>query len=375
MKILMAFSDWTHTEDRKKLNTYGGIGYYRIVKVAEQIKDHEVKVIGKEILHFGDTLEEQWDNLFKEYDVFWTNYFADPNVATACFYHAQKHGKKVVIDIDDNYLDVPQSNLLYERFKEGKKERAFLSTILSFADVITTSTLPLKQRIHSHIKKTQGLDKKVVIIPNYNDIKDWDFTPAEKHTDKIVIGYTGSNSHYDDLRLIMPSMSKLMNKYENVHFELIGSVPKDKVKEYFGGVGFTDSSLNRIGIQPATSIFKDYPKYLASMKWDIGLAPLVDSEFTRSKSHIKWLEYSMYNIPTIASRVYPYFMDIQGKKTIEDGVTGLLVKPNDWFESLEKMVLNKELRERLGKSAHAYVRDNLQYANTDISKVVNEMLK
>lgn len=371
----MAYADWNHTPQRRKINGYGGIGYYRIIKVAEQIKDHEVKVIGKEVTHFGDTLEEQWDNLFKQYDVFWTNYFSDPTVASACFFHAQKHNKKVVIDIDDNYLDVPESNHLYDKFKAGKKDRAFLSTILSFADIIVTSTLPLKQKLHSHIQKVQGLDKNIVVIPNMNDISDWDFKPVGKNKDKIVIGYTGSNSHFDDLRLVMPSIAKLMNKYDNLYFELIGTVPKDKIKEYFGGVGFTDSSLNRIGIHPATATFPEYTEYLATMKWDIGLAPLVDTEFTRSKSHIKWLEYSMYKIPTIASRVYPYFMDIKGIKTIEDGVTGLLVKPNEWETKLEKLILDKDLREKLGDNAYEYIKNNFQYKDSNINQVVTEILK
>lgn len=371
----MAFADWGHTEDRKKLNTYGGIGYYRIIKVAEQIKGHEVRIVGKEILHFGDTITEQWDNIFKEYDVFWTSYFADPVVASACFYHAEKHGKKVIIDIDDNYLDVPESNLVYDQFKKTKKDRAYLSTILSLATAITVSTLPLKQRIHEHILRVQGIDKPIFIIPNYNDIKDWDFTPVKKHKDKIVLGYSGSNSHFDDLRLIMPSVAKLMNKYPNVYLEFIGSVPKPLIKEYFGGVGFTDDSLNRIGIQPATSIFKDYPQYLASMKWDIGLAPLVDTGFTRSKSHIKWLEYSVYKIPTIASRVYPYFMDIKGKKTIEDNVTGILCNPNEWESKLEKLILDKEYREKIGKNAYKFVKKEWQYKDSDLDLVVDDVLK
>lgn len=58
MKILANFADYTHTPERIAQNTYGGIGYYRIVMPASQIKGHEVKVIGTEIKDFGTTLEE-----------------------------------------------------------------------------------------------------------------------------------------------------------------------------------------------------------------------------------------------------------------------------------------------------------------------------
>ena len=374
MKILFAYADWTHTADRKKFNTYGGIGYYRTIKISELVSGQEVKVVGKEITHFGDTMEQNWDNIFKEYDVFWTSYFADAENAACMYYHAEKHGKKVVIDIDDNYLDIPESNLLYEKMKAGKYDRAIMSTILSFADVITTSTEPLKARLYEHFKRVHGLEKTIVVLPNCNDKKDWDYEPIKKDESKVIMGYTGSNSHKDDLKMIMPAVAKLMNKYPNLYFEVVGSVPKPLIKEYFGGAGFTDDSLNRLGMKPATSTFVEYPKYLSEQPWDIGLAPLVDTAFTRSKSHIKWLEYSMYKIPTIASRVYPYFVDIDDKQTIDDGETGVLCKPNEWEKKLEKLITDKSYRERIGQNACKYVKEEMQYKDSKISGRISDFL-
>jgi len=373
-KLLLNFADWTHTEDRRKHNLPGGIGYYRIIKISEQIKGHEVKVVGKEITHFGDTMEQNWDNIFKEYDVFWTSYFADAENAACMYYHAQKHGKKVVIDIDDNYLDVPESNLLYDKMKKGKYDRAIMSTILSFADVITASTEPLKDKLQDHFKRVHGLDKTIVVLPNCKDKKDWDYEPIAKDPNKVIIGYTGSNSHKDDLQMIMPTVAKLMNKYPHVHFEVIGSVPKPEIKEYFGRAGFTDDSLNRLHMKPATSTFVEYPKYLSEQPWDIGIAPLVDTPFTRSKSHIKWLEYSMYKIPTIASRVYPYFMDIDNVQTIDDGETGVLCTPDEWEKKLEKLITDKEYRERIGANAYKYVTEEMQYKDSKISGRIKDFL-
>ena len=369
----MNFGDYLATPERKKQNTYGGVGYYRIIKIAEQIKGHEVKVIGKEILNFGENLEEQWDNVFKEYDVYWTNYFADDRAGAAIFYHAQKHGKKVIIDIDDNYLDVPESNLLYDKFKPGKRDRAMLSTILSFADALTVTTEPLKERLYQHIKMTHGIEKPIYVLPNCNDIRDWNHVPVAKHDDRIVIGYTGSNSHQDDLRMVMPAIKAVMEKYPNIWFETIGVVEKKKLKMYFNGM--SDDCLNRCALLPATATFKEYPQWLSEQKWDIGIAPLVDTAFTRSKSHIKWLEYSMYKIPTVASRVYPYFMELCGKQMIDDGETGFLVKPSEWEKTLEKLILDKGLRNRIGQNAYDYVKDNWQYGDTFPTKVLEEMLK
>lgn len=374
MKILASFSDWNYNEERKKQNTYGGIGYYRIIKPAGQIKKHEVRIVGKEIMYFGDTLEQQWDNVFKEYDIFWTSYFCDDKAAAGIFYHAQKHKKKVVVDVDDNYLDVPESNLLFDQFKSGKRDRAMLSTILSFADALTVSTEPLKERLAQHIKYVHGITKPIFVIPNFNDISDWNFIPKLKSSDKIIIGYSGSNSHQDDLQMCMPAIANLMKKYKNLWFELIGSVSKDKIKEYFGRAGFDDDSLKRINLLPATATFKEYPQYLAEQGWDIGIAPLVDTSFTRAKSHIKWMEYSMYKIPVVASRVYPYFMNLQGRKIIIDNKTGLLARNNEWEAKLEKLILDKDLRKTLGENAYIQVKDTWQYKDSNISEVFDKIL-
>jgi glycosyltransferase involved in cell wall biosynthesis len=372
MKILMNFSDYAHTPQRKKQNTYGGVGYYRIVKPSEQIKTHEVKVIGKEIIEFGDTLEEQWDNVFKQYDIYWTSYFSDPVVGSAIVYCAKKHGKKFIVDVDDNYLDVPETNLLYERFKKTKKDRAYLSTILSFADAITVSTEPLKERLQEHIKVTHGIDKPIYVIPNMNDVRDWAYAPVKKSKD-VIIGYSGSNSHQDDLQMVLPAIKTVMEKYPNVRFQLLGTVEKDLIPTYFKG--FSDDCLDRIELVGATPTFREYPEWLSKQKWDMGIAPLVDTAFTRCKSHIKWMEYSMYKIPTIASRVYPYFMDIDGKKTIINNETGLLVRNHEWVPALCKLIEGKEERQRLGENAYNYVKENWQYKDSRIDDILSEMIK
>jgi len=373
-KILVNFADYLYNAKRKKENTYGGIGYYRQIKVMEQIKDHDVTVIGKEITNFGDSVQEQWDNIFKQYDVFWTSYFADAKAGAAIFYHAQKHKKKVIIDVDDNYLDVENSNPVYDKFKTKSWDRAVLSTVLSFADALTVSTEPLKERLFAHLKSVHGIEKPIYVIPNMNDIKDWDIKQGSKIKDRITIGYTGSSSHSDDLALVLPAIKEIMVKHSNVYFEILGIMGMDEFKKLLRKFKFTEEMAQRIAIVGATETFKEYPEKLANLPWDIGIAPLVDTPFTRCKSHIKWMEYSMFKIPVIASRVYPYFMELKGREIIQDGETGLLVKNDGWFKALDKLITDENLRKTLGENAYNFIKENWQYKNGDINETVNEML-
>lgn len=372
MKILFYRNDYAANVNRKLEDAYGGIGYYRIVQPANHVKDHQVDVVGININKKGEGRDKRWERIFTEYDVFWTSYFYDAEEASSIFYHRDLLKKKVVIDIDDNYLSIAPSHRLYDVMKETKKNRAFLGAILTFADALTVSTAPLKQKLAEHLKKVYNMEKPIIIIPNMNDVKQWDFKPAEKHKDRIVIGYTGSNSHYDDLQMVFPQIAKIMDKHKNVYFEVLGSLTNDEAVKLFSC--FSKKAKKRCDLIPATSTFREYPKHLASMKWDIGIAPLVDTDFTRSKSPIKFFEYSMYKIPTIASRVYPYYVPSFGRDVITHDETGLLVKPSEWFNALEDLILNKEKRIALGERAYEHVKQNWQY-NDEFSDALTKVVK
>lgn len=373
MKLLVNFNDYLYNEKRKKNNLFGGVGYYRQIKPSECIKDHEVKVVGKELLHFGNSLEEQWTNIFTEYDAFWTSYFSSPEAGVAVIYHAQKFGKKFILDIDDNYFDIEKTNPTYEKFKPGTKDRAFLSTILSFADAITVSTQPLKEKIAEHIKTVHGIEKDIYVIPNMNDVSDWNYTLPNKDKNKVVIGYTGSSSHLNDLQMVLPYIREVMAKHKHVHFEIMGITGMEEFKKMLRKAKFTEEMAKRIAIVGTAETWNDYTRHLLSQPWDIGIAPLVDNAFNRCKSHIKFMEYSMMKIPVVASRVYPYLMDINGEEVITDGETGFLCT-NDWVKVLEKLVLDKELRGKVGLAGYEHVKNNWQYKDSNINEIVNKML-
>lgn len=381
MKILGHFTDYAGYPERRKANTYGGIGYYRMAKPAALLTDHEVDIRGVDIDTHGITFEENWDNIFKKYDVFWAVHYFNEQLQAAQCYFAKKHGKLLIYDLDDNYLDLPPSNPVYEKFfknYEGQgvkpsRNHATLTAALSFADALTVSTEPLKERMKQHMKEAFNIDKPIYVIPNMNDLDDFNFEPVPKSRDKIIIGYQGSTSHKEDLQMVLPAIHRVMKRHGNVYLEILGAIDKKDLDAYFGY--WHKPLLERVAMIPATKLFRDYPKVLSEQPWDIGIAPLIDTSFTRSKSHIKWMEYAAYKIPTIASRVYPYFMPLEGRETITDGETGLLCRPPEWEAALERLVVSKGLRERIGNAAYNHIKDNWQYKDSKIQETFNQMLK
>lgn len=377
MNILFYFSDYNANIVRREKNKWGGVGYYRTIKPSQLVKGHTVKVMGVDLVKKNETPEERWYKVFQEHDVFWTSYFSDPKEASALFYtrdmfNRKGQKKKVVLDCDDNYLDILPSNPLYDKLKPTKRDKAFISTILSFADVVTVSTEPLKQRFRKHFKEVYNIEKPIFVIPNMNDIREWDYPLAEKDKKKFVIGYAASHSHQDDLRMFFPHLHRIMQKHKHVHFESIGTIGKNDLGLF---ADFSADELGRCDILPHSWTFDEFPKMMSELKWDVGVAPLVDSPFARCKTHNKWMEYSSINLPTIASRVYPYFMSSAGRKTIEHDKTGLLVKPSEWYDALESLILNESKRISLGQNAYEALKTNWQYRDADdVSKTIDKIL-
>ena len=143
----------------------------------------------------------------------------------------------------------------------------------------------------------------------------------------------------------------------------LGEIDIDRVREHNDMVVYRPDHLSeRIEREvPAVKLEKhpfiptnSYYHAMAALRLDIGVAPLCDNRFNEAKSNLKYLEYSMFKVPTVASPVYPY------ARTITDGEDGILVKKNrhqEWLRQLTRLVENRAERDRLARNAFATVRD------------------
>jgi glycosyltransferase involved in cell wall biosynthesis len=373
MKILTIRTDWGAPEERKKQNAYGGVGYYRSIKPTEVIaQKYDVTNWGRETGEIADTAEKQWTKIFTDYDVLWTTHLFSKDALGWMLFGANHFKKKLIIDIDDDFLHVEKTHYMYDRFKSGSADKTILSTALSLADAITVSTYPLKEMCEKHFYDVHGIKKKVYVIPNMNDIADWPEKTAPKE-EGLTIGYSGSMSHNADFALVIGQLMRLMKKYKHVKLKILGTVAPHDVPTLFKA--FPPALLDRVEVFGGTATFREYPVWLSKQDWDIGIAPLTDCEFNKKKSHIKWMEYAMYEIPTVASRIYPYYMQFDDRDTIIDGETGMLAStPKEFGDKIEELINNAQLRKRIGKQAREYVVKNWQYKDGPILERFEKML-
>lgn len=360
-RICLIGTDWNVNEYRKKNNQYGGVSYYRLIKPLLHLKGYDVTYwganLGKEAE--GKSPLEFWPNFVQKYDVFIVKAIDNEQALYPFIFCCQKYNKKLILDLDDNFFEVKEDQPAYEYYKIGKPKRAMMAALLSFVDGLFVSTQPLADYFKKYLKDVYNKDTPIFVLPNYHDKEDFNFPKPEKNKDKISIGWTGSTTHFNDLKIILPAMERLLREYPNLYLDLVGGLSYEDAPKLLQD--FDQNLLERVFCGGGTLAWDGYPAFLMKQKWDIGLAPLTDDEFNHGKSHIKWMEYASIGIPCVASKVYPYYMPLLDQKTIVDGKTGFICEDSQWYETLKKLIDDKELRERVGFQAQQYVFKELQY--------------
>jgi glycosyltransferase involved in cell wall biosynthesis len=97
-----------------------------------------------------------------------------------------------------------------------------------------------------------------------------------------------------------------------------------------------------------------YLNFLNELRLHIGIIPCANNKFNECKSNLKFLEYSITKTASIASGIYPYVHTIT-----ED--TGILIKnggSQEWFEAIDRLIQNTDLRDRLSNSAYESIISN-----------------
>lgn len=216
----------------------------------------------------------------------------------------------------------------------NQRKRKATIELLNIADLITVTTVELGNQLRKYAPKT-----RMAVLPNLVDPERW--LPMKKNdTDEIRIGWQGGSAHFDDLRMIIADLKSIHDKNKNVKFVFMG-VQYDSLMEEFDGA---------IEWVPWHGDIATYPLVVRDMKLDIALAPLKDTTFNRGKSQLKWIEYSIMGVPTIAS-------DVVYKDYISHGKTGMIARQGEWEKYIQELIDDKEKRLSIGKKAKERIKN------------------
>jgi tetratricopeptide (TPR) repeat protein/glycosyltransferase involved in cell wall biosynthesis len=181
----------------------------------------------------------------------------------------------------------------------------------------------------------------------------WEAPPREPRPGRpgVVIGWGGSRAHVDDLRWVIPALRGVLERHPEVHLTVMGDPGLGEVLAV-GEPGDADADVDvglppgRVTLVPAGTP-SDYQAFLANV--DIGLAPLLPTEFNRCRSDVRFLEYAAAGTLAVCSDLEPY------RGVVRPGQTGFLFRDVAELETvLERALAEPELRGPVAARAALY---------------------
>jgi glycosyltransferase involved in cell wall biosynthesis len=256
---------------------------------------------------------------------------------------AQHMEKTVLFEIDDNVHAVHRNSPVYNDFRPGSPAYEGVRMVMQKCDGLFTSSAELASQYADWSKRTW-------VLPNCVDIgiRDWD-TPIERHPDlvgKVVIGWAGSITHQDDWAPLMGVIPEVLEKYPQAVFALVSAY--QTVDIFVEKLQLPADRIVRLDPVP----FARYPELPA--QFDIGLAPVVNTEFNRAKSDLKLIEYGCRRVPYVASRIAPY-----SRLHMDTGGQGgyLCNGRQEWVDAISTLIECESERQAAADFMYEYVRE------------------
>ena len=244
--------------------------------------------------------------------------------------YARLFRKKIIYDFDDA-IWIPQVS---DNNSWGKFAKAFwkIKTNCQWAYKISVGNSYLYNYAIQY-------NQNVVISPTCVDIVNRHNRIKEQHTEKIVIGWTGSFSTLHYLNDIIPVLQELETKHS---FELI-VIADQNPNLPLKGFRFIEWKL-------VTEI-EDL------LKINIGIMPLDNNEISKGKSGFKLIQFLALGIPVAAS---PIGINTQ---IVDEGINGFLCQTQqEWVDALEKLLCDATLRQQMGIRGRKKIDENYSVA-------------
>jgi hypothetical protein len=269
---------------------------------------------------------------------------------------AQELGQVVIIDIDDNFSNLPQYNIAFHTTDPKKNEkwnRDHMLKSYKFVDGLIAST----EFLHDYYKKD---NPEMYLVKNAVDpnrfLKRMDFAG-----NKPKIGWVGIMLwRKDDIEMLQGWLGQFLEKHD-LKFHHSGML-MDKPKDLAHIAKFDPERLEEI---TGTNVW-NYSNILLPI--DIGIVPLTANSFNEAKSSLKGVEYAMSGIPFVSGNTHEY------RVMAEEGIGRIAKKPYDWMKHLEALIDPETRRNEAEKNYNlALEKYNLSHRVYEWIEVINKI--
>jgi len=177
--------------------------------------------------------------------------------------------------------------------------------------------------------------KDITVLPLGLRIDDYNPTLQKINDGKLRLVWIGSAATTCFIKSLTPVIQHLAVQYPNLVLRVIG-----------------DQFIDMEGVAIENIQWTQKTRSHSLGECDIGLAPLLDTQFTRGKCSFKVLEYSASGLPVVASPVGT------NSEHVQDGKTGYLVRTDsEWYHKISELIDNRMRRIEMGQNGRAFAKE------------------
>lgn len=240
--------------------------------------------------------------------------------------------KPIVFDLDDNFWDVPfDSDPELARYHRLPLRIQQLEKYLKHATMVRVYSPALKEivgRFNNNVRLLKaGFDFDLVRTT----------AKPKRRSEPVQIVYATSRIVDNQYIVFADAIRKILQTYDNkVNMTIWGCQPAE----------FVDA--RGVRFMPLVQNYNSFLRSFAAHNFDIGLAPLEDTPFHRSKTNTKFRDYGASRVAGIYSDVCVY------SSCVANESTGLLVENScdAWFASISRLIHDADLRETIQEKAY-----------------------
>jgi glycosyltransferase involved in cell wall biosynthesis len=249
-----------------------------------------------------------------------------------------------IYDLDDNFFELPLDSELGKYYRSPER-LDMLNSYMRLANLIRVYSEPLLQRAQINNPKVEKV---------FGPIDLSLISSRARHSNSEMIKIVYATSRFDDelATIFLPALKEVLNDYAG------------KIEAHFWGWKPSGRySLQGVRYHNLISNYERFLHRFSKAGYDIGLAPLKDDIFHKSKTNNKFREYGACRIAGVYSNVEVY------SSCVTDGETGLLVsnESESWYKAILRLIENTDLREKIKLKSQEYVRQH--YSQEDFEKV------
>ena len=249
----------------------------------------------------------------------------------------RKRTPRLVLDVDDGiFLEQPDK----------------IDRLMEMSDHVVVSNEPIYEYVsqrHAH----------VTIVPTVVSVNRFvarSYAPDAANTARTVIGWIGTVPNMPFLEVCASALRALAKTYD---YELLV-------------IGPTEEPLKQLDL---TGVRVNFKRWSASEevqdlhRMDIGIMPLPDGkEWMRYKAATKLVQYLSCGIPAVASPIGV------NATILENNQVGFAANDHDeWYQSLEKLLCDAQLRNKLGLAGRQLVTE--KYSTEANASLLESVLK